>query len=214
MTLAVKLAGMGIPAEAARELASALAADAGTVDASTFEIDNVEVTASAAELNIMDGCTATAAELNNVADISARAVAAGSTLALVEATHAERLIKLDTATGSVVTLPAATGSGARYYFAVTVLATSNSHIIKVNATPGTDVMRGFMLNTDSDTSDAFTGFNTTNTSDTITLNRSTTGSVYIGEFIEIWDIKAGFFSVRGWYASTGSPGTPFSAAVP
>jgi hypothetical protein len=154
---------------------------------------------------------ATAAELNNVADISARAVSAGSSLILTEATHAERLIKLDTATGSTVTLPAATGSGARYYFAVTVLATSNSH--KIQVANATDVMRGVMLNTDSDTSDAFTGFNTTSTSDTITLNRSTTGSVYIGEFIEIWDIKAGFFSVRGWYASTGSPATPFSAAV-
>lgn len=154
---------------------------------------------------------ATAAELNNVADVSARAVSAGSTLTLVEATHQGKLIKLDTATGSVVTLPAATGSGAIYRFAVTVLATSNSH--KIQVANSTDVLRGFMLNTDSDTSDAFTGFNTTSTSDTITLNRSTTGSVYIGEHIEIQDIKAGFFSVRGWFAATGSPATPFSAAV-
>lgn len=157
------------------------------------------------------GIQSTQAEIDNVADISSRAVAAGSALTLTEVTHAEKLIKLDTLTGSTVTLPAATGSGARYYLAVTVLATSNSHIIKVaNAT---DVLRGFMLNTDSDTSDAFAGFNTTATSDTITLNRSTTGSVYIGEFIEIWDIKAGFFSVRGWFAATGAPATPFSATV-
>jgi hypothetical protein len=154
---------------------------------------------------------ATISEIDNACDISARAYAVGSALTLTEALHAERLGKLDTAAGSTVTLPAATGSGARYYFAVTVLATSNSHVIKVaNAT---DVMRGYLLNTDSDTSDAFTGFNTTSTSDTITFNRTTTGSVYIGEYVEIQDIKAGFFSVRGWYASTGSPGTPFSAGV-
>ena len=154
---------------------------------------------------------ATAGEIDNECDISARMVAAGSTLAVTEALHAGKVIKLDTAAGSVCTLPAATGSGAVYTFVVTVLATSNSHIIKVaNAT---DVMRGYILNTDSDSSDAFTGFNTTSTSDTITLNRSTTGSVYIGEEIEIRDIKAGFFGVKGWVASTGSPATPFSAAV-
>lgn len=150
-------------------------------------------------------------EIDNECDISARMVAAGATLSVTEALHAGKTIKLDTAAGSVCTLPAATGSGAVYKFVVTVLATSNSHVVKVaNAT---DVMRGYMLNTDSDTSDAFTGFNTTSTSDTITLNRSTTGSVYIGEEIEITDIKAGFFGVKGWFASTGSPGTPFTAGV-
>lgn len=158
--------------------------------------------------------TATPTELNNAADISTRAYAVGSSLSITEATHAGRLGKLDTATGSTVTLPAATGSGARYYFAVSVLATSNSHIIKVNATPGTDVLRGYILNSDSDSSDAFAGWNTTSTSDTITLNRSTTGSVYIGEMIEITDIKAGFFAVTGWTGGTGSVATPFSATVP
>ena len=155
--------------------------------------------------------SSTAAEVDNACDISARTVAAGSTLTLVEATHAGKIIKLDTATGSVVTLPAAAGTGATYEFLVTVLATSNSH--KIQVANATDVMRGFMLNTDSDSSDAFAGFNTTSTSDTITLNRSTTGSVYIGEYIKIIDAKAGFFSVQGWYAATGSPATPFSAAV-
>ncbi len=154
---------------------------------------------------------ATANEIDNHCDVSARMVAAGSALSVTEALHAGRTIALDTAAGSTCTLPASTGSGAIYRFAVTVLATSNSHIIKV--ANSTDVLRGCILNNDSDSSEAFTGFNTTATSDTITLNRSTTGSVQIGEMIEIQDIKAGFFSVRGWVASTGSPATPFSATV-
>jgi hypothetical protein len=37
-----------------------------------FEINGVEVTATAAELNAMDGNTATAAEINNASDVSAR----------------------------------------------------------------------------------------------------------------------------------------------
>lgn len=169
---------------------------------------------SSAELGILSDVAATAAEINNATDISARMVAAGGTLAVTEALHAGKTIKLDTAAGSVCTLPAATGSGAVYKFVVTVLATSNSHIIKVNATPGTDVLRGTLMSVDSDSSDAAAPFATTSTSDTITLNRSTTGSVYIGETIEITDVKAGFFSVSGWYGATGSVATPFSAAVP
>jgi len=136
--------------------------------------------------------------------------AAGSALTVTSA-MAGKVIQLDTATGSVCTLPAATGSGATYRFVVTVLATSNSH--KIQVANSTDVLRGYVLTSDSDTSDAFAGFNTTATSDTITLNRSTTGSVYIGEAINITDVKAGFFAVDGWIGCTGTPATPFSAAV-
>src|SRR5207302_6420926 len=57
-------------------------------------------------------------------------VAAGSTLTLTAATHRGKTIAWDTLTGSVVTLPAATGTGDLYRLVVTVLATSNSHIAK------------------------------------------------------------------------------------
>lgn len=138
------------------------------------------------------------------------AVAAGSALTVTTA-HAGRLIQLDTAAGSTCTLPAATGTGNVYEFVVTVLATSNSHIIKV--ANGTDVMVGYVINQDTDTSNAFTGFNTTTTSDTITLNRTTTGSVTIGERFRLRDVKAGYWAIDGYTTSTGSPATPFSATV-
>lgn len=154
---------------------------------------------------------ATATELNRIADISARKVAAGSSLALTLAAHADKVIELDTATGSTVTLPAATGSGARYTVVVTVLATSNSH--KIQVANATDVLRGTVQSIDSDTSDAVASWGTTSTSDTITLNRSTTGSVYIGETFEFVDVKTGFYSVSGFFGATGEPATPFSAAV-
>lgn len=137
-------------------------------------------------------------------------LAAGATLTLTEATHNGRLIKLDTAAGSVVTLPASTGNGARYRFVVSVLATSNSHIVKVaNAT---DVMRGVIFTMD-DTAANAEAYAAGSTSDTITLNRSTTGSVTLGEYIEIEDFAAGFFLVRGGITNTGSSATPFSATV-
>lgn len=43
----------------------------GTLDVTTFKVGGVSVTSSAAELNILDGVTATATEINNVCDQSA-----------------------------------------------------------------------------------------------------------------------------------------------
>lgn len=122
-----------------------------------------------------------------------------------------KLLLLDTTTGSVVTLPAATGSGKRFRFLVSVLATSNSHIVKV--ANSTDVMRGFANFADTDGTAAVGCFVTASTSDTITLNRTTTGSVTVGEFIEVEDYAAGFWRVDCSLSNTGTPTTPFSATV-
>lgn len=154
--------------------------------------------------------TATAAELNRAADVSGRLVAAGSTLSATVADHDGKLILLDTATGSVVTLPAATGTGAILRFAVSVLATSNSHIVKV--ADATDIIQGVIM-TVSDGSDAVLGWRTADDSDTITLNRSTTGSVERGEWIELVDVATNLWLVSGMTASTGTEATPFSATV-
>jgi hypothetical protein len=167
------------------------------------------VTASAAELNIMDGVLATTAELNRVADVSTRLVAAGSTLAVTELAHDGKTILLDTATGSVCTLPAATGSGARFRFVVGTLATSNSHKIQVT---GNDIMQGFAMVLQDGGSTALM-FETAADSDTITLDRSTTGSTQKGEFFVLEDIATDTWAVWGVVAATGAEATPFSAAV-
>lgn len=169
------------------------------------------LTASTAELNITDGLLATAAELNNVADVSTRKVAAGATLALTVAAHDGKIIELDTAAGSVVTLPAATGSGARFEVVVKTLATSNSH--KIQVANASDTMKGVVQSVDTDTGDAVAPFAAAAASDTITLNRSTTGSVTIGERFVLVDSAANVWSVEGWFGATGAPATPFSAAV-
>lgn len=127
-------------------------------------------------------------------------------------THADAgmFIMLDTAAGTTITLPAALGTGDEFHFVTTVIATSNSHIVKVaNAT---DVMTGSLSVVDH-ADGTCTMFGTVAASDTITLNRSTTGSVKIGEWFTIKDVKAGYFSVRGSVQATGSEATPFSATV-
>lgn len=154
---------------------------------------------------------ATAAELTRAADVSARLVAAGATESATEADHDGRIILWDTAAGSVVTLPAATGSGARIRCMVSVLATSNSHIVKVaNAS---DIIQGAILTVDSDTAGTVRAWVTAADSDTITLNRSTTGSVTRGEWVELVDAAANLWLVSGVLSGTGDGATPFSAGV-
>ena len=139
-------------------------------------------------------------------------VAAGAALAVSAALHAGRTIRLETLAGSVCTLPAATGSGNRYRFRVGVLATSVSHIIKVT---GTDIMQGLILGARTDSGNAVLGFACAADSDTITLNRTTTGSVNLGEFVECEDVAAGVWQVNGLLSATGAAfATPFSATVP
>jgi len=127
------------------------------------------------------------------------------------------IVFLDTAGGSVVTLPPAKGSGKKFKFIVTVLATSASHKIQVQT--AADFFIG-MLTTMSDDSPptvkAFAAANSgtvSTNSDTITLNRSTTGSVTVGEYIEVEDVAAATWFVKGLTSSTGTEATPFSAAV-
>lgn len=138
-------------------------------------------------------------------------IAAGGTLAVSAALHAGRTVLLNTAAGSVATLPAATGTGNKYRFVVSVLATTNSHIVKVaNAT---DIMQGIIHCLDSNLAAVnMWGFATGADSDTITLDRTNTGSVTVGEWIECEDIAAGVWAVRG-VLSGAAPATPFSAGV-
>jgi hypothetical protein len=139
-------------------------------------------------------------------------VAAGATLTLTAEAHAGRIINLDTAAGSTVTLPAATGSGNLYRFRVSVLATSNSHVIKVANV--SDTMEGVAIIADTDTAGVGYQFMAAPaTSDTITLNRSTTGSVTLGEYIEVEDVATNRFAVLAYLSGTGTPLTPFSATV-
>lgn len=137
-------------------------------------------------------------------------VAAGSTKTLLES-DCGISVNLDTLAGSTVTLPASTGNGKHYRFVVTVLATSNSHIVKV--ANSTDTMQGIILSMDDTAAAAVAFAATAGTSDTITLNRSTTGSVTIGEWIDIEDIAVGKWQVRGVITNTGTPATMFSATV-
>lgn len=162
-----------------------------------------------AELTDLKDVTATAAELNRVADASGRIVTAtAATLTATETTHDGKTVVLNRAAGITVTLPAATGSGTRLRFYNAATVTSNNHIIQV---VGNDVMKGTAWMT-QDAADTAVAFETAADSDTITMNGSTKGGL-IGDVIELEDVAADTWSVQCFLQGTGTEATPFSAAV-
>lgn len=215
-------AGTAVTATAA-ELNTVAGVTAGTVAASkaiVADANGATLTLKTAALSLgtsgsETAVTASAAEINRACTVSARLVAAGSTLAVTQALHDGKLILLDTAAGSVCTLPAASGSGMRLRFAVSVTATSNSHVVKVANV--NDTIAGFVHVNDMDgTAVAFYKANgATSSDDTITMNRTTTGGV-IGDVIDVVDFKANLWLIQ-YGALTCVAGsniaTPFSATV-
>jgi len=136
-----------------------------------------------------------------------------ATDAITVTEHAGRTLLLGEVGGNAavtLTLPDATGSGATYKFIVSVTNTSNYVIAVPDANNTID---GVMVYLDVDGT-AVTAFSTVAASDTITLNGTTQGGI-LGDYLEIVDIAADQYHVRGvMRVPAGSnPATPFSAAV-
>lgn len=130
-----------------------------------------------------------------------------ASVTLNEDTHANTVVNLSAAAGLTVTLPASTGKGAEYTLFVATTVTSNNYVVQVaNAT---DIMQGAIgLTTDI----AGTVLPTASTTDTITMNGSTTGGIK-GTMIRLKDVSAGIWALSGNIITTGTEATPFSAAV-
>lgn len=132
-----------------------------------------------------------------------------ATLSVNDDAHLGMPIVLNRAAGVTATLPAATGSGNSYRFLVNTTVTSNGYIIQVaNAS---DTMTGTAL-LFADGGDTTVGFATAGTSDTITLNGTTTGGI-AGAEVLVTDIAANKWHVKVVSDASGTEATPFSAAV-
>jgi hypothetical protein len=128
---------------------------------------------------------------------------------LNRSTHSECLNTISAAAGLTLTLPAATGSGDVYRFAVDTTVTSNAVVVRVaNAS---DIMAGVAISA-ADGGSTVNAWETAADSDTISLNGTTTGGIR-GDYIILEDAVANRWNVRMISASTGTEATPFSAAV-
>lgn len=182
-----------------------IAQDNPTVNGGTFYSPNL-VTPSFGGTAL----AATAAEINAAADVSTRLVAAtAATLAVTVAEHSDKVIMLDRAAGVTATLPAATGSGAVFRFTTKTAVASNNNIIKV--ADSTDVMSGSLTVTDQ-AGGGCEAFATAATSDTITMNGSTTGGL-AGGILTLIDVATNLYAIHGNVVATGTEATPFSATV-
>jgi hypothetical protein len=196
--------------------ATTIYVNTGTKASCTFTAMDINLT----EMGLISGLLATSAELNRAAQLSTRTVAAGAaTLALTVAAHDQRTVLCDQAAGCTFTLPSAAAAtvGARFRIVTSVTATSNSNIIQVaNAS---DYMVGLLSALSDNVAPGMGGWATSNTgtlsteSDTITFNRSTTGTAIKGQWVEVECIAANIWNVRGAIAQSSTEATPFSAAV-
>lgn len=139
----------------------------------------------------------------------------GTTFSPTQAAHDNRLLVFNNASGCTVTLPAATGSGTYFRFLIGTAVTSNS--FKVQVANASDYMRGFAYgNLQGTGSTTFSTLNTGTVStegDTMTFNRTTTGTAVVGDYFEVLDMATNIWSVEATYNYSGTAATPFTAAV-
>ena len=156
----------------------------------------------------------------------ANVITANSNTTLTVAEHAGRIVYNSGAGAVTYTLPAInatadsaiSGPGADYNnsnnlgakFTIFSDTTKTGSLI-VQVANATDVMSGRAYFLD-DTSANAVGFNTSASSDTVTLNGSTTGGIAPSK-IECVALATGKWAVTVSSANTGTPATPFSAAV-
>ena len=123
--------------------------------------------------------------------------------------HVGTINVVNAAAGLTLTLPASAGGGKSFEVVIGTTVTSNSVIVQVaNAT---DVMTGNCV-VAADGGDTAIAFETAGTSDTITMNGTTTAGVK-GDRIKLTDISSGLWLVEMVASATGTEATPFSAAV-
>lgn len=167
-------------------------------------------TLTEAQLGVLDGVTATAAELNASTDASARIVTTTATaLSLTVTQHAERivLINSNSTVANTFTLPAGTGSGVKMTLINNVAQTQGTVVVAAN---GTDIIKGICVALDSTAAADAMSFLTSSTSDKISLNLTTTGGLG-HDMVEAWDVAANTWMVRVVINGSGSLATPFSA---
>jgi len=138
---------------------------------------------------------------------STQPIAKTASFTLDRSNDAGNTIVINAAAGLTVTLPASSGKGDVYEIFVGTTVTSNNYIIQV--ANSTDILAGAVhLTTDI----AGTSMPTSTTSDTITMNGSTTGGLR-GSWLRFKDVASGFWALEGGIICTGTEATPFSAAV-
>jgi hypothetical protein len=116
---------------------------------------------------------------------------------------------LNAATGSTLTLPAATGTGGAVTVVIGTTVTSNSD--KILAASSSDSFQGNIITGDGGTATVWNAA-LSSTYHSLQLNGSTTGG-FQGDTFDIRDVATNVWQVTGTSKSTGTAATPFSTAT-
>jgi hypothetical protein len=175
--------------------------NSGTITAATWVQVNAGVDLS--------GLLATAAEINRTAQNSTRSVQWTGAGAITQALHDGKTVMINNATGFATTLPAPTGSGARYRFVIQTTITGGNMTV---ASTGANIFGSVIQNTD--TANGTSGFQSGVIANaagitTITLDGTTKGGRK-GDWFEIYDDANGIYIIRGNLNASGTEATPFS----
>lgn len=133
--------------------------------------------------------------------------AATTTLQLVRATHAGKIILVQSTGGLAVTPVPATGTGDVYEFIVMTTISGGTFSIDAKAGAAADVFAGALFGGTSGTGAA--AWPTASNSNFIQFNATTTGGL-VGTAVSMQDIKTNLWWVTGTIVSSGTAATPFS----
>lgn len=117
-------------------------------------------------------------------------------------------INLNVAAGSVVTLPAASGSGNVYRMVVTTTATSAAH--KILAASTSDKLQGTEIGWTGSTAKVFACLGNTSAIQMPFAGTQPSGG-FLGDYFEYRDVGTNLWQVNGVYQAGTTPTTPCSA---
>lgn len=119
---------------------------------------------------------------------------------------------LNTAAGSTLTLPAASGTGGVVQVFVTTTATSNAH--KILAASVSDFMNGIAEgHVSAGTTLGFSAAAATAHSIQMPFTGTQPSGGFIGDWFDLTDVATNLWSVKGAFQSGTTSTTPFSAAT-
>jgi hypothetical protein len=178
-----------------------------TQDANWTHLNNLELVNNLQ----VDGNAVIAGSLTYTSVTGLPSVAVGATTTITAA-NAGSTFLLNTAAGSVATLPAATGTGNVYNFIVTTTVTSNSH--KILAASSSDDIIGIAIGQHTNTPLAFqaTVAGTFHSIQMPSAGTTPSGGNQ-GDSFTFQDIGTNLWYVTGTYTAGTTPTTPFSTAT-
>ena len=148
--------------------------------------------------------------LNNVAMTGRSPLACGATCTLTAA-NAGQTVLLNQATGSVATLPAATGTGNAYAFVVTVTVSSSKDAVL--AASSSDFINGLTIGENAGTTKGFPSAASTNHSLQMPFAGTQPSGGFIGDNFSCKDVGTNLWQCTGDYQAGTTPTTPFSNAT-